>query len=133
MFNTVNLFKERPVLQDGRVSVSYQPGFLPTPQQVTVHWKCKRSFFYETANVRQVRISSQQASFPAKSSCTYLGNLLVCFPVLHNKGKLIIFPTDLRKSHHNKKKYTQCSKDHMYECHNWKAFCIETYSFFLHY
>lgn len=81
---------------------SYQPGFLPVSQQATAHWKCKRSFSHETVNVRQVRITSQQACFPAKSSCTYLGNLLIYFPVLHNIRKSIIFPADLRKSHHDK-------------------------------
>lgn len=86
---------------------------------MTVHWKWKRSFSYETENVRQMRITSQQACFPAKSSCTYLGNLLVYFPVLHNKRKLIIFPTDLRKSHHNNNnnKKIQCSKDHIQMSH----------------
>lgn len=81
---------------------SYLPGFLPASQQVTAHCKCKRSFSYETVSAKQVRITSQPACFPAKTSGTYLGNQLVCFPVFHNKRKLITFPTDLRKRHHNK-------------------------------
>lgn len=60
------------------------------------------------------RTTNQQTSFPAKSSCTCIANSVVSFPGVHNEGKLIIFPTDLRKSHHSEdSKYTLSSKDHM--------------------
>lgn len=96
---------------------SCQPGFLPMSQQVTVHWKCKRSFSYETVNVRQVRITRQQPCFPAKSSCTYLGNLLVYLPVLHNKRKLIIFQQTSGRAIITKKIHTMQQRSHVQTSH----------------
>lgn len=60
---------------------SYQPEFLPASLPVTVHWKCKRSFSYEPANLRQEapRENDQPADFLSSKVLLHLYSQFSCF------------------------------------------------------